>query len=106
MTNNDDLALKLKAAAKELKPNTSKSTCAYAAFAEIASPANILALLAERDADKKRIAELVSAIGSINHGKHHEVMIPGDDEPVYWQRKEWVEWILELAAGINLEVGE
>ncbi|TCC09589.1 hypothetical protein E0L21_10050 [Kosakonia quasisacchari] len=96
MTNNDEIALKLKQ--KAMRPDDAGGV--------MVSCMSLLAMLAERDADKKRIAELVSAIGSINHAKHHEMMIPGDDEPVYWQRKEWVEWILELAAGINLEVGE
>ncbi len=48
---------------------------------------------------QQRVKELVSAINTINRSKHHEVpeSITGDDEPCYWQRKEWVDWILELA---------
>jgi len=48
---------------------------------------------------EQRVKELVSAINTINRSKRHEVpeSITGDDEPCYWQRKEWVEWILELA---------
>jgi hypothetical protein len=41
--------------------------------------------------------ELISAIRSINKSKAHEIKIGWDDEPCYWQRKEWVDWILELA---------
>jgi hypothetical protein len=41
--------------------------------------------------------ELISAIRSINKSKAHEIKIGCDDEPCYWQRKEWVDWILELA---------
>ncbi|SCC65656.1 hypothetical protein GA0061070_106115 [Kosakonia oryziphila] len=77
MTNNDDLSLKLKAAAEKAVPALEKLasiTCdeifdavAFGVdgqvdianeYSDIASPANILALLAERDDYKKRIAEL------------------------------------------------
>jgi len=118
MTNNDDLALKTRKDFEAYYNETHalKATSQFKRFGYYVSPtmqkawelwqAAQSSLLAERDADKKQIAELVSAIGSINHAKHHEMMIPGNDEPVYWQRKEWVEWILELSAGIKLEVGE
>ncbi|WP_438301635.1 hypothetical protein [Pseudomonas sp. NMS19W] len=60
-------------------------------------------LTAERDALQQRlnaadqrIDEVVSAVRSINRGRHHEVFMPGDDEPRYAQRKEWVDWILAL----------
>ncbi|MCL6745084.1 ead/Ea22-like family protein [Kosakonia sp. R1.Fl] len=84
MTNNDELALKLKAAAeKATKGNWRRASTRFngitatpfslsgvermlartlekcdAEFITTASPANILALLAERDADKKRIEML------------------------------------------------
>jgi LDH2 family malate/lactate/ureidoglycolate dehydrogenase len=54
------------------------------------------ALLDERDQLKAKLAELISAVRSINHGPSHKVVVPGDDEPQYRQRKEWIEWILEL----------
>ena len=38
----------------------------------------------------------VSAVRSINRGRRHEVFVPGDDEPQYRQRKEWVDWVLSL----------
>lgn len=44
----------------------------------------------------QRIDELTSAVRSINRSKHHEVFVPGDDEPQYRQRKEWVDWVLSL----------
>ena len=44
----------------------------------------------------QRIDELVSAVRSINRGRRHEVFVPGDDEPQYRQRKEWVDWVLSL----------
>lgn len=46
---------------------------------------------------KQKSAEMVSAVRSINRSRHQELKIPNDDDPVYWQRKEWVEWILDLA---------
>lgn len=45
----------------------------------------------------KEVTELISGIRSINRSKHQRVMVDGDDEPCYWQRGEWVEWILQLA---------
>lgn len=82
MTNNDDLALKLKSAAESATKGswrrtstefngicvgpfsfTKEEVLARAAekrdaiFISVANPVNILALLAERDADKKRIAD-------------------------------------------------
>lgn len=50
---------------------------------------------------RAQLAELVSAIRSINFGPAHAIKRPGDDEPYYPQRKEWVEWVLALcdAAG-------
>ena len=51
-----------------------------------------------------KVEELISGIRSINHGPRHEVRISGDDEPVCYQRKEWVEWILELADEAEQEI--
>jgi len=44
-----------------------------------------------------KVSELIGAIRSINRARQHEIKIEADDEPCYWQRKEWVDWILELA---------
>lgn len=94
MTNNDELALKLKAAAEKAsggewvresgegweaicsdddQVNGGFVICSFQGnddesnrkFVQRASPANILALLAERDADKKRIAELEARTVSV-----------------------------------------
>ena len=54
------------------------------------------ALQLRLNAADQRIDELVSAVRSINHGRRHEVFVPGDDEPQYRQRKEWVDWVLSL----------
>ena len=54
------------------------------------------ALEKERDTLRAQLAELVSAVRSINRGTAHLVEVSGDDEPGYAQRKEWVEWILSL----------
>jgi len=50
----------------------------------------------ERDQLKAKLAELISAVRSINYSPAHKVMVIGDDEPQYRQRKEWIEWVLEL----------
>ena len=47
---------------------------------------------------QSRTKELISAIRSINKSdKTHLVHIGEDKDPCYWQRKEWIEWVLELA---------
>lgn len=80
MTNNDELAMKMKAAAVRAKTATeeyasghmSASVC-YAECEEFNrlsdGPDNILALLAERDADKKRIAQLTSERDALREGE-------------------------------------
>lgn len=63
------------------------------------APDVVLALISDHDelADlRARLAELVSAVRSINFGPHHAISRGEDNEPWYPQRKEWVEWILEL----------
>lgn len=47
--------------------------------------------------DREKLEELISAVRTINRGKSHEIKIKGDDEPCYWQRKEWVDWALNAA---------
>ena len=128
MTNNDELALKLKAAADSATPgewrylkttpfmdaeisaqnNTrvinllaGDVTEANSEFIATANPANILALLAERDADKKRIAELEERTVSV------KLPEPATEGGRGYRQK--VIWVLKEAcfdAGIKLEVGE
>jgi hypothetical protein len=43
------------------------------------------------------IKELVGAIRSVNRSKNQMIEIEGDDDPCFWQRKEWIDWILDLA---------
>ena len=43
------------------------------------------------------LRKLISATRSINHAKHHEIKVSGDDGVCYYQRKEWVDWMLQLA---------
>lgn len=45
--------------------------------------------------------ELVSAVRSINQSSRHEIRLAGDDEPCYAQRKEWVDWVLEICEGLS-----
>ncbi len=44
----------------------------------------------------ERWDELVSAVRSINRSPHHMVKAIDDDQPQYRQRKEWIDWVLEL----------
>jgi len=50
---------------------------------------------------RQSIASLVGAISSINRMPQHEVFVPEDEEPCYWQRKEWVDWIYEISQEIK-----
>jgi hypothetical protein len=45
----------------------------------------------------RELREIVMHVTSLNMGKRHMVMIPGDDEPCFAQRKEWCDWMLGLA---------
>jgi hypothetical protein len=47
------------------------------------------------------VGELTSAIRSINRAPHHIAKGVDDDEPCYWQRKEWIDWMLELASSAD-----
>ena len=55
--------------------------------------------LQQQEGIAEKLKELVSGIRSINRTKGYEVpqSVTNDDEPCYWQRKEWVDWILETA---------
>ena len=50
----------------------------------------------KNDSLKAKLAELVSAVRSINFGPRHELRINDDGDPQYPQRKEWCEWLLGL----------
>ena len=50
---------------------------------------------------REALLDLISVARSVNRGRQHEVRLPGEDEPCYWQTKEWVDWAIgagELAA--------
>jgi len=109
MTNNDELAMKLKQTAQlvhdnEQISNYGKLEAWKVRFRHTASPANILALLAERDADKKRISEFQRK----EHYRTRQAVIDGlaacgecwDDIKEYMER-----WDAE-ADRIKLEVGQ
>ncbi|WP_462402231.1 Lar family restriction alleviation protein [Pseudomonas sp. Marseille-QA0332] len=55
------------------------------------------------DALRAQLDELVSAVRSINYGPAHAVQVPGDDEPCYAQRKEWIDWLLGLCVAASAE---
>lgn len=153
MTNNEELALKLKAAADSATPGewrylkttpfidaeiSAKNntrvinllagdvTEANSEFIATANPANILALLAERDADKKRIAELEARTVSVklpdntqlSEAPEHiwlqtagEWPATGEFSELTWcsdrQHPDDTLYVrADLAAGIKMEVGE
>jgi hypothetical protein len=60
-------------------------------------------LLSDYHASQAKLVELISAVRSINFGPAHEVQVPGDDEPCYPQRKEWIEWLLGLCDSASKE---
>jgi hypothetical protein len=49
------------------------------------------------------IKELISGVRTINRSPQHKINIPHDDESCYWQRKEWIDWVLELADAAEKE---
>lgn len=49
----------------------------------------------------EKVHELVSAVRSINRAKNHIAKGVDDDEPCYWQRKEWIDWVLSLCDEIE-----
>ena len=53
----------------------------------------------ERDRLRSTVKDLSGAMLSVNRSRNQKIMIEGDDEPCYWQREEWVKWIVELANG-------
>lgn len=58
--------------------------------APVATPADAASEADKRDALLEALKDARSVLSSINAAKHHEVIV--NDEPVFWQRKEWVEW--------------
>ena len=53
---------------------------------------------------KRKTLNFIAAVQTMNHGKQYEIIVVGDDEPQYPQRKEWVEYILELAKELEDEI--
>lgn len=41
----------------------------------------------------EHLGRLIGVVNTVNHAKQHEIVI--DDDPCYWQRQEWVEYLLE-----------
>jgi len=46
----------------------------------------------QRDDLLAALKEAQCVISSINAGKANKLKVDDDDEPVYWQREEWVKW--------------
>lgn len=45
---------------------------------------------------REALENLAGAARSINVGRRHKITVPDDDQPVYWQREEWVRYVLRL----------
>jgi|GEM_PF-6969868 len=58
--------------------------------------------------EQSSIQQLISGIRTVNRGRCSEVpqAITGDESPCYWQRKEWIDWILELADSAEAEINK
>lgn len=50
----------------------------------------------KRDKARAQLKELANAVRTVNRGRAHEVRMGSDDQPCYAQRKDWVDWMLEL----------
>eukprot|EP01132_Coremiostelium_polycephalum_P012456 gene12456-15212_t len=76
--------------------------CSPAEFEIIHASEGRLFVLAENydsarlTAADERWYELACAVRSINRSPHHMVKAIDDDQPQYRQRKEWIDWVLEL----------
>lgn len=51
-------------------------------------------LRTERDELLDALVEARSVLSSINVGDQHKISIADNDGPVYWQRKEWIDWAM------------
>ena len=82
--------------AREAQTKAHEATIALGtAKAEIArlELVQVPALVKEVEALRAALRNLVGAVSSINSGKVHELTVSG--ERVYWQREEWVRWMLD-----------
>ncbi len=55
---------------------------------------------------REKVDEAIHALTSINSGKGHEIRVPQDDEPVYWQRREWVSWVVQVGKELAADVAQ
>ncbi len=55
-------------------------------------------LQARCDEQAKTLSTLVAVARTVNRNAASETSVPGDDEPQYRQRKEWIEYLLETCA--------
>lgn len=60
----------------------------------------------QRDRLAGLLADLAGAARSVNHGPQHALKVDGDDDPVFPQRGEWVEWLKELGAAADAALAE
>ncbi|OWK41166.1 hypothetical protein PSOLE_35690 [Pseudomonas oleovorans subsp. oleovorans] len=55
---------------------------------------------------REKVDEAIRAMASINSGNAHQIKVPQDDEPVYWQRREWVNWAVQVGKELAADVAK
>lgn len=60
------------------------------------------ALEQRAEAAESTLVSLVGVVRSINFGQMHIAEGVEDDEPCYWQRKEWIEYVLSICDDAEL----
>ena len=50
---------------------------------------------------KAKVERLCAVMRTVNFSKHHEINIDEDDDPCYWQTKEWCKYILDVANNLD-----
>ena len=54
----------------------------------------------------KKAEELISGVRTVNQSSYHVVDNVDDDEPCFWQREEWIKWILKLADDLEKQLAD
>ncbi|WP_223228852.1 hypothetical protein [Salmonella enterica] len=44
------------------------------------------------------LKDLIGVVNTVNRSRHHEIKMDDDDDPYYWQRKEWIEYLMETVS--------
>lgn len=44
------------------------------------------------------LKDLTGVVNTVNRSRHHEIKMDDDDDPCYWRRKEWIEYLMETVS--------